>query len=48
MPESFGGGPSVAKPLFEKAQEKFNSFKPKTTISPNWGKEHNELELNKL
>ena len=44
MPESFGGGANVAKPLFEKAQEKFNKFKLATSISPNWGKEHNELE----
>ena len=48
MPESFGGGANVAKPLFKKAKEKFDNFKPASPISPNWGKEHNEMELNKL
>jgi len=48
MPESFGGGAEAAKPLFEKAKEKFDSFQPENSISPNWGKELNESELNKL
>lgn len=48
MPEAFGGGAAVAKPLFEKAKEKFGNFKPKSPIWPDWGKEMNEAELNKL
>jgi len=48
MPENFGGGARVAKPIFEQAQEKFETFKPETSISPNWGKEQNEQELSKL
>jgi len=48
MPEAFGGGATIAKPIFETAKEKFNSFKLETSISPNWGKELNEMELNKL
>jgi tetratricopeptide (TPR) repeat protein len=48
MPVDFGGGPGVAKPLFEKASEKFNKFNPESPISPNWGKEQNEEELSKL
>ncbi len=48
MPAAFGGGADIAKPLFQKAKEKFDGFKPATVISPDWGKEHNESELNKL
>lgn len=48
MPENFGGGAAAAKPIFEIAQQKFNSFKPATVISPNWGKEQNEAEIAKL
>jgi hypothetical protein len=48
MPESFGGGAAVAKPLFETAKRKFDNFQPLSPISPNWGKEQNEAELGKL
>lgn len=48
LPESFGGGAGPAKPIFEQAKEKFEKFIPSTPISPNWGKEINEAELNKL
>lgn len=48
MPEGFGGGAANAKPIFETAKEKFDKFIPKTSISPNWGKEQNEQELSKL
>ncbi|MDP4291775.1 MAG: hypothetical protein Q8908_11890 [Bacteroidota bacterium] len=44
-PEMFGGGKQVAKPLFQKASEKFLSFKPADSLSPNWGKAHNEQLL---
>ena len=44
-PEAYGGGAAKALPLYETAVEKFNIFKPKTAISPNWGKELNEAEL---
>ena len=47
-PEAFGGGASKALPLFWMADEKFKIFVPKTSISPNWGKELNEAELVKL
>jgi hypothetical protein len=36
-PEQFGGGKKAAKPLFEKALEKFATFKPESTLHPNWG-----------
>ena len=48
MPEAFGGGAVKALPLYQKAAEKFQSFKPKTELSPNWGKEMNDTELGKI
>lgn len=48
MPEAFGGGPAVAKPIFETAKQKFDQFKPESPIWPDWGKEINEEELKKL
>jgi len=44
-PEAYGGGAAKALPLYETATEKFRIFKPKTAISPNWGKENNEAEF---
>jgi tetratricopeptide (TPR) repeat protein len=44
-PKAFGGGASKALPLYLAADEKFRNFKPKTSISPNWGKEINDAEL---
>lgn len=40
-PEMFGGGQEAACPYFQKAKEKYASFKPETPISPSWGKEYN-------
>jgi hypothetical protein len=37
-PAEFGGGKDVAKPMLNKASVMFDSFKPETEISPNWGK----------
>lgn len=48
MPPEFGGGPAMAKPIFETAKEKFENFEPASPIHPNWGKEINEAELSKL
>ncbi|HAH24056.1 MAG TPA: hypothetical protein DCL77_09925 [Prolixibacteraceae bacterium] len=45
MPEAYGGGAAKALPFYKTAEEKFNLFKPKTDLSPNWGKESNEIEL---
>ena len=45
MPKMFGGGKEVAKPLFQKASEKFLSFKPAEMFAPNWGKEINAQAL---
>ena len=44
-PKMFGGGKEAAKPLFQKANEKFLKFKPADALSPNWGKEQNEQLL---
>ena len=37
-PPMFGGGKDKAKPVFEKALQMFETFKPASTIAPNWGK----------
>ncbi|MFY9152687.1 MAG: hypothetical protein WAO52_11765 [Prolixibacteraceae bacterium] len=47
-PEAYGGGAAKALPLFRIAKEKFSTFKPETAISPNWGEEMNDSELEKL
>ncbi len=44
-PEAFGGGKSVAKPLFEKALAMFDTFKPETELHPSWGKSAAEYFL---
>jgi hypothetical protein len=38
-PDAFGGGCVKAKPMAEKALEKFKIFKPASEIHPRWGKE---------
>lgn len=40
-PAAFGGGKEAAKPLLEKAAAKFGTFKPDSSMAPNWGKERN-------
>ncbi len=37
-PEQFGGSKEEAKKLFEKANEMFATFKPESSIHPNWGR----------
>jgi hypothetical protein len=37
-PEQFGGSKTEAKTLFETAGKKFESFKPASSIDPNWGR----------
>lgn len=37
-PAEFGGSKEEAKTLFEKAQKLYDTFKPETSIHPNWGK----------
>lgn len=47
-PEQFGGSKEEAKVLFEKAQQLYNSFKPETSIHPNWGKSQVEYFLSQM
>lgn len=47
-PEQFGGGPKTAKPLLEKALDKFNNFIPENDIAPNWGREMTEQMLEEI
>jgi hypothetical protein len=44
-PEEYGGGKKVAKPLLEKAKQKFSTFKPESTIHPGWGQVETEWML---
>lgn len=44
-PEEFGGGKKRAKPILEKANEKFSNFKPQSSVHPNWGKIETEWML---
>jgi len=37
-PEQFGGSKDEAKVLFEKSKQLYETFKPETTVHPNWGK----------
>lgn len=37
-PEAFGGGKDVAKPVFDKAKQLSDTFKPASDIAPTWGK----------
>ncbi|OLY91349.1 hypothetical protein SAMN05444008_1271 [Cnuella takakiae] len=37
-PEQFGGSKAEAKTLFETAMQKFASFKPESSLHPQWGK----------
>ncbi|TDB63415.1 hypothetical protein [Arundinibacter roseus] len=38
-PDQFGGGKKMAKPVLEKALEKYAEFRPETELHPGWGKE---------
>ncbi len=38
MPTFFGGGPEAAMPFLKKALEKYEDFKPVSSLYPNWGK----------
>lgn len=37
-PEQYGGSKDEAKVLFEKAKAQFETFKPESSIAPNWGR----------
>jgi len=44
-PAMFGGGKDKAKPAFQKALEMYETFKPASTIAPNWGKNSTQYFL---
>lgn len=44
-PANYGGGKDAAKPLFQKALEKYASFKPKSDIDPSWGEAYTRMLL---
>jgi tetratricopeptide (TPR) repeat protein len=48
MPEFMGGGPEAAKPVFQKALEKFKAFKTDNPFWPGWGEDLVQTELDRL
>ena len=48
LPEFLGGGPETAKPIFLKAQEKFEAFHNDDPFWPIWGENLNQDEMNRL
>ncbi len=47
-PEQFGGSKERALDLFQKAKEKFDTFKPDSRYSPRWGRAENTKMLAKF
>lgn len=47
-PEQYGGSKTEAKVLFEDAMKKYDSFKPESTIHPQWGKGQVQFFLSQL
>jgi tetratricopeptide (TPR) repeat protein len=48
MPEFMGGGPEAAKPVFQKALEKFKAFETDDPFWPGWGEDLVQTELDRL
>ncbi len=44
-PKNFGGGKETAYPLLKVAEEKFASFKPASSIAPDWGRPYLKILL---
>jgi hypothetical protein len=44
-PSAFGGGKENAKPVFEEAIKKYNTFVPATSLHPHWGKTRAQMML---
>lgn len=45
-PEQYGGSKAKGKELFKEALAKFNAYKPKTALDPNWGRGEAEYFIN--
>ncbi|PQA94692.1 hypothetical protein B0A69_09575 [Chryseobacterium shigense] len=44
-PEQYGGSKTKGMEMFKEALAKFNAYKPKTALDPNWGKAETEYFL---
>ena len=44
-PAQWGGDPAKGKELLEKAAQKYEVFKPASSIHPSWGKQMNQYIL---
>lgn len=44
-PDFYGGGKVPAKPILTMAMERYEAFKPSTPLSPNWGKDQCQKQL---
>jgi hypothetical protein len=47
IPKQLGGNKENACAHFQRARDKYKSFKPRSEFSPNWGEEANQLLLDK-
>lgn len=45
-PEQYGGSKAKGMDLFKAALQQFETFKPATTLDPNWGKAEAEYFIN--
>ena len=48
IPPAMGGGPEIAKPIFQMADDKFKAFYSEDPLWPSWGADANRAELEKL
>ena len=48
LPPAMGGGPELARPILEDADEKFKAFQNEDPLWPDWGADANQAELDKL
>jgi hypothetical protein len=47
-PQQYGGSKTEAKKLFELAAQKYNNFKPASSIAPRWGQGMNQYFLSQV
>lgn len=45
-PEQYGGSKTKGLEMFKEAITKFNAYKPKTALDPNWGRAEAEYFIN--
>ncbi|MBF9237201.1 hypothetical protein I2I05_07310 [Hymenobacter sp. BT683] len=44
-PKMFGGGPEVAKPIYDEAKTRYAAYKPSNSLLPNWGERQLQSRL---